>query len=407
VIVHPTDSDSVKPTVVFLTTSLSRSSGGPFLSVSGLADAVARDDHANVSVVGAYTDGSLWGEDRLQWSATPIRAMAYSGLRSVLPLRDALAATLAKDSGRHGDTLVHLHGLWDAASLALALLRRQCGGPLVVSPRGMLEPWALAQRKVKKKAALRLWQHNLLTESTILHATSQMEYEGFRRLGLRNPVAIVPNGIEIPSDGGARGDTIPHSRSPDSGPARRCVFLSRLHPKKGLPILLSAWSRLRPQGWTLEIAGAGDQAYEREMGKLIAALGLEGVTLVGDLRGHEKWRFLANADLFVLPTHSENFGIAVAEAMAVGVPVITTQGTPWQVLHDQRMGWWVPVDEQAIVTALREAVSEPIPMLRARGERARRYVRDSFGWDSIGHRMRACYDWALERGPLPADIVLA
>ncbi len=406
-IVHQTAPESAKPTIVFLTTSLSRSSGGPFLSVSGLADAVARDGGATVSVVGAYTNPSLWDEDRMQWSGTPIKAMAYSGLRSVLPLRDTLAATLAPNSRRDTGMLVHLHGLWDAASLALALLRKPLECPLVVSPRGMLEPWALAQRKIKKLAALRLWQRNLLTTATILHATSHMEYEGFRRLGFRNPVAIVPNGIDFPSDDVLRGDASPHSRTPEAAPSRRCVFLSRLHPKKGLPILLSAWNRLRPQGWTLEIAGAGDQTHEREVREMIAALGLGGVSLVGDLRGREKWRFLAGADLFVLPTHSENFGIAVAEAMAVGVPVITTQGTPWQVLHDQQMGWWVPVDEQAVVTALHEAFSEPVPRLRARGERARRYVRESFGWDSIGHRMRSCYDWALDRGPLPGDIVLA
>jgi glycosyltransferase involved in cell wall biosynthesis len=406
-IVHNSTPGYAKPRIVFLTTSLSRSSGGPFLSVSGLAEAVAKDGGVNVSVVGAYANPSLWNEDQLQWSGTPIKAMAYGGLRSVPPLRDELAATLASDACHDTNALVHLHGLWDAASLALALLRNRLECPLVVSPRGMLEPWALAQRGIKKTVALRLWQHRLLVEATILHATSQMEYEGFRRLGFLNPVAIVPNGIRLPPDAVPRGGASPPSATPGLAPSRRCVFLSRIHPKKGLPILLNAWSRLRPQGWTLEIAGAGDQTHERQVREIIAALGLEGVSLVGDLRGPDKWAFLATADLFILPTYSENFGIAVAEAMAVGVPVITTHGTPWQVLEEQQMGWWVPVAEQALFSALQEAVSEPIPRLRARGERARRYVRDSFGWDSIGHRMRACYDWALGRGPLPADIVLA
>jgi hypothetical protein len=124
--------------------------------------------------------------------------MAYNGLRTAFPLRDALAATMASQTRRNAASLVHLQGLWDGASLALALLRNPLECPLVVSPRGMLEPWALAQRKIKKKAALGLWQQGLLTKATILHATSQMEYEGFRRLGLRNPVAIVPNGELTP-----------------------------------------------------------------------------------------------------------------------------------------------------------------------------------------------------------------
>ncbi len=395
-----------KPNIVFLTTSLSRSSGGPFLSVSGLAKAVARDGKATVSVVGAYAEKSLWPEDRLQWSGTPVTAISYRGLRTSLPLRDALSKTLSAARDNAAGMLVHLHGIWDAASLALALLRKPLDCPLVISPRGMLEPWALEQRRIKKQMALRLWQHGLLGQAAILHATSQMEYEGFRRLGFRNPVAIVPNGIDIPPDDVVAEDGSPYPSRADDTPLRRCVFLSRLHPKKGLPLLLHAWNRLRPQGWSLHIAGAGDGAYEREIRDIIRTLGLEGVFLVGDLRGDEKWQFLGGADLFVLPSQSENFGIAVAEAMAVGVPVITTQGTPWQVLRDQQMGWWVPADEESILTAMREAISEPQPRLRARGVRARKYVGDTFGWDSIGDRMRACYDWALERGPLPPEIVL-
>jgi hypothetical protein len=184
--------------------------------VSGLADAVAKDGGAAVSVVGAYADPSLWCEDQKQWSGTPIKAMAYNGLRTAFPLRDALAATMASQTRRNAASLVHLQGLWDGASLALALLRNPLECPLVVSPRGMLEPWALAQRKIKKKAALGLWQQGLLTKATILHATSQMEYEGFRRLGLRNPVAIVPNGIDISSADVARcrGELTPPMRFP-------------------------------------------------------------------------------------------------------------------------------------------------------------------------------------------------
>jgi len=342
----------------------------------------------------------------MQWSGTPVTAISYTGLQTAFPLREALSKSLSAACNNAAGSLVHLHGIWDAASLALALLHKPLDCPLVISPRGMLEPWSLAQRRIKKHVAMRLWQHGLLAQATVLHATSQMEYEGFRRLGLRNPVAIVPNGIDIPPDDVVAGDGSPHPGRDDDTPLRRCVFLSRLHPKKGLPILLHAWNRLRPQGWSLHIAGASEGGHEREIRDIIRTFGLENVFLVGDLRGAAKWHFLGDADLFVLPSHSENFGIAVAEAMAVGVPVITTQGTPWQVLRDHQMGWWVPVDEDSILAAMREAMSEPPPRLRARGERARHYVQDTFGWDSIGDRMRACYDWALERGPLPSDIVL-
>lgn len=386
---------------IFVTTSLSRSSGGPFHSVSGLARAVTAVDAGSISVVGAYADAEVWPEDRRQWAATPVAAVPHRGLLAVSAMRRCLRTMLDAGAARGVAPLLHLHGIWDAASLTLASLPDARPIPLVVSPRGMLEPWALRQRSTKKKIALTLWQRSQLAHAGLLHATSAMECEGLRQAGLRNPVAIVPNGIDLPADIGDLGAGAPRGASGD----RRCVFLSRLHPKKGLPMLLAAWARLQPQGWTLEIAGSGEPRHEREVRDTIQRLNLHGVTLVGDLRGTDKWRFLATADLFVLPTYSENFGIAVAEAMAAGLPVITTRGTPWQVLRDERMGWWVDADEQSMAGALREATSEPAATLADRGQRARSHAIAMYSWAAIGRRMRDCYRWLLGIGPLPMDIV--
>jgi glycosyltransferase involved in cell wall biosynthesis len=172
-------------------------------------------------------------------------------------------------------------------------------------------------------------------------------------------------------------------------------------------MLLAAWKRIRPQGWTLEIAGSGEPRHEAEVRDIIRRLQLHEVSLVGDLRGVQKWRFLANADLFVLPTFSENFGVAIAEAMAAGIPVITTRGTPWRALRDERMGWWIDADEHALATALREATSEPLAALHDRGQRARHYAMKTFGWPAIGQRMMACYEWVLGIGPATQDIEFA
>ena len=386
---------------IYVTTSLSRSSGGPFHSVSGLARAVAAEAPGSVSVVGAYADAALWPEDCRQWSATPLAAVPYRGLLTVGAMRRCLRTVLDSVADRGAAPLVHLHGLWDAASLTLASTSESSRIPLVISPRGMLEPWALRHRGSKKKLALTLWQRSQLVHAGLLHATSAMECEGFRQAGLRNPVAIVPNGIDLPADIGDLG-----SRASREAPSsRRCVFLSRLHPKKGLPMLLAAWARLRPRGWTLQIAGSGEPRHEREVRDTIERLKLDGVTLEGDLRGADKWRFLATADLFVLPTYSENFGIAVAEAMAAGLPVITTRGTPWQVLRDEQMGWWVDADEPSLTGALREATSAPSAVLAERGGRARSHAIATYSWPAIGRRMLDCYRWLRGIGPTPTDIV--
>ena len=392
---------------IFITTSLSRSSGGPFQSVSGLSRAVAGLDRGRVMVIGGYADQSLWTEDQSQWSATPLVAVPYRGLRTAFRLRECLQTGI-HDAHKTGVTpLIHLHGMWDAASLSLALLPQSRAIPLVVSPRGMLEPWALQQKRLKKAAAMHLWQRSLLTRASLLHATSHLECEGLRALGFRGPVAIVPNGIDVPPDIDSLRDAKPAHTPIGSSPQRRCVFLSRLHPKKGLPMLLAAWKRIRPQRWTLEIAGSGDPRHEAEVRDIIRRLQLHEVSLVGDLRGVHKWRFLANADLFVLPTFSENFGIAIAEAMAAGIPVITTRGTPWQVLRDEQIGWWIDADENALATALREATSEPVATLHDRGRRARRYALKTFAWQSIGQQMLACYEWVLGIGPATPDIEFA
>lgn len=392
---------------IFITTSLSRSSGGPFQSVSGLSRAVAGLDRGRVMVVGGYADQSLWTEDQLQWSATPLVAVPYCGLRTTFRLRECLQAAIREALATGATPLIHLHGMWDAASLSLALLPQAQALQLVVSPRGMLEPWALRQKRLKKAAAMQLWQRSLLTRASLLHATSHLECEGLRALGFRGPVAIVPNGIDVPPGIDGLREAKPAQTPRGSSPQRRCVFLSRLHPKKGLPMLLAAWKRIRPQGWTLEIAGSGDSRYEAEVRDIIQRLQLHEVWLVGDIRGDQKWRFLANADLFVLPTFSENFGIAIAEAMAAGLPVITTRGTPWQALRDERMGWWIDADEQALAAALREATSEPVATLHDRGRRAQRYAMTTFGWPAIGRRMLACYEWVLGIGPATQDIDFA
>ncbi|MFZ4731065.1 MAG: glycosyltransferase [Pirellulales bacterium] len=382
---------------VFVTTGLSRHDGGPFLSVSGLARAVAAHRQGCVAVVGVYRSEVEWATDRMQWEGVPLDA-ALRRLGAVDYMADAIDRHL---SAGCPSTVIHGQGLWRSASLAVEYSPRRRGSRRVISPRGMLEPWALQHHATRKRIAMALWQWRQLADADMLHATSFGEYTTFRGLGLRNPVCVIPNGVEIPAAWADRGaaDAAP-------GRPRRCVYLSRLHSKKGVPMLLDAWARVRPPGWTLEIAGGSSDGHDREIARRIAAMGLADVRLAGELTGEEKWRFLATADLFVLPSHSENFGIAIAEAMGMGLPVITTTATPWGVLQQERSGWWVEPAADALAAAIREATSESIAQLAARGQRARDHVARSYRWDAIGERMAACYDWLVGYGPLPADVVL-
>ena len=221
--------------------------------------------------------------------------------------------------------VVHDHGLWLPSNIITALAARRIDMPFIVSPRGMLTPWSLEQGGTKKQLAWKLYQRRILERAAVLHATADSEADGFRNLGLRAPIAIIPNGVVIPD---RPRDTVENIRP------QRILFLSRIHPGKGLENLLRAWSTVRPTGWEILIAGPDEDGHRGTLEVLSKQLGVEdSVRFHGPVDDAKKWELYGSAQLFVLPTHSENFGIVVAEAMAAGLPVITTKGAPWAVLE--------------------------------------------------------------------------
>jgi len=384
--------------VVLVTTGLSRTAGGPFFSVSGLGHALSETGECAVFIAGCYGEPFGWADDSRQWESLDLQAHQSHGLRSFPRLAKAIDAQLSEASSRTRFPILHVSGLWDAASLASAAVARRTAVSYAVSPRGMLEPWALQYKAHRKRLAMLLWQRRVISAATLLHATSELELQSIRAAGFRNPVAVIPNGIDCSTAALSVSHTVSESR--------RCVFLSRIHPIKGLPLLLEAWARLRPPDWTLEIAGhIQDQRHAADLRRMIASHQLDGVSITGERNGPDKWAFLAGADLFVLPSYSENFGIVVAEAMAAGVAVITTTGTPWQVLAREKMGWCVEPSADGIATALAEALVTPRQGLAERGARSRHFAEQHFGWAGIGRRMLACYRWMTGSGAPPADIV--
>ena len=312
--------------------SLAPQSGGPARTVTALTDSLAAEGGCSVilltqnlcndAVVAADPESHV--DRRLACSRSKL------ALKAGWPLKHLLDTVIPKAT----PALLHDNGLWMPGNHHVAMAARKFRIPLVIHPRGMLEPWALHYKGWKKRLALWLYQRRDLETAALLFATAEQEAEGIRRLGLRQPIAVIPNGVKlaVSQPNGAFDERL------HPGP-RTALFLSRIHPIKGLLNLVEAWGRIRPANWRLCLAGPDEGGHLAVVMRRIRESGLETVVeYVGEVEGDTKAALFAKAELFVLPTFSENFGVVVAEALAYGVPVITTHGTPWQGLVTRGCG---------------------------------------------------------------------
>ena len=348
--------------------SLRSETGGPARTVPALAGALANQ--------GLQID--LWARD---WPAdfqAPAHVKTHTG---------SLAALLG--AGEIRADIWHEHGIWLRTNHEACRLAARAGTPRVVSPRGMLEPWALRHRRWKKKIAWWLYQRGDLQRAAALHATAEAEAAQFRRLGLRSPITVIPNGVAIPD----------RARRPRSGDRMRtALFLSRVHPKKGLPLLVEAWAKVRPEGWLMRVVGPDEQHHSAEVKMLAQQAGLaETWEFTGEISDREKWQVYELADLFILPSYSENFGMAVAEALSAGLPVITTKGCPWEGLQRHDCGRWVAPTVDGLAAGLRELCAASDDELLAMGQRGRRWMESEFSWNKIAERMTGLYEAVLQR----------
>jgi glycosyltransferase involved in cell wall biosynthesis len=379
--------------VVHTVSSLRADHGGPSRGGTALCSGLARHGAEVVVVARKRQPGEaapvIPGDDRVD-----VRFAAPDpGWRSFLPGPTNFGTTIADAA----PSLVHDHGLWLPTNHASARTARRFGVPYVVSTRGMLTRWALQFNAGRKKLAWSLYQRRDLGSARLLHATAEDEVEDIRRAGLRQPIVLAPNGVELPD---RTRDTRPADRT------RKALFLSRIHPKKGLINLARAWAEVRPAGWELVLAGPDEDGHRAEVDRVLRDLGIDGVTWTGEVDDGAKWNLYFDADLFVLPTFSENFGIVVAEALAAGTPAITTTGAPWSVLEERGCGWWIDTGVEPLVAALGEAVALSDAQRDAMGRNGRAYVEESLSWDHIAAEMLAAYQWLLGNGERPDSIVL-
>ena len=366
--------------------SISAESSGPSYSVPALCQGLAS--------VGC--DVSLHFLDAVpsQLANVPYQVTSYP--RRELGLRN-LGRSPAMFSGLMGVAckaeIIHNNSLWMMPNVypswVVRRLRQREGNPhlkLVTAPRGTLASWSLAKGKWKKRIFGVLFQYPALRLTDMFHATSDKEYAEIRAAGYRQPVAIVPIGMDVPE--------VESHEKEDVGRVRKMVFFGRLHKVKGVDRLVRAWGEAVRDGWELVIAGP-DCGMLEELKGIVAEKKLPRVSFVGEINGHAKYEFLAGGDVYVLPSDTENFGVTVAEALASGTPVIASQGTPWQGLEKERCGRWVPIGVEPLAAALKEMMAMSDEERAAMGARGREWIRRDFSWKGIGAQMKAAYEWLL------------
>ncbi|HWQ57021.1 MAG TPA: glycosyltransferase [Bryobacteraceae bacterium] len=305
-------------------------------------------------------------------------------------------------------SVIHQHGIWTGLSRVTRKWANRTKLPAVVAAHGALAPLMRQISSWKKWLALLAYERENLESAACLHALSATEAEQYRAFGLRNPIAVIPNGMPQ-----AWLDSCPprHAfREKLAVPAdtRVMLYLGRLVRNKGLSLLVEALSESRRllDGWKIVIAGVDERDYRSELEAQIARLNLAPYFVFpGPLFGNDKREAYAAADLFVLPSYSEGCPVGVMEALGAGVAVLTTTGVPVQELRSGRYGWYVEPSTDALSAALKDALPRSRRQLGEFGQRGRQLIQRQYTWARLADRTAELYRWLLGQNPRP-DFVL-
>ncbi|MBT8038322.1 MAG: glycosyltransferase [Verrucomicrobiae bacterium] len=404
--------------ITHITGSVTQRGGG----IPVALDALVREQlHVGLDVrVLGWDDG---GDAVGKWPSGVLQSLPFEK-RWGLPRGKGMDEAL----GESGAELVHLHGLWTGASLSVL----KCGKPQIISPHGMLDAWALANSAWKKRIAGWWFENRNLRGAACLHALCESEAESMRTYGLGNPIAVIPNGVEIPE-----GETAEHRQKTTDPDKKRLLFLGRVHPKKGLANALRAWaSQLKSNNqnpsfdeWQFVIAGWDQGGHEAELKKLATELGIcwadvrdrraepahfnfklpeFELLFTGPAFGKEKDELLQQANAFILPSFSEGLPMSVLEAWSYRLPVLMTDHCNLPEGFDAGAAIRIGTDVESISEGMGLLFSLPTTenessttSLISLGSNGRALVERQFTWPKVAAQMKELYQWITGNGDRP------
>jgi glycosyltransferase involved in cell wall biosynthesis len=380
--------------------SISLIYGGPSQMVLGLTPALAKEG-VKVTILTTDSNGDT-GQKPLDVPLNcPIQQDGYEIIyfRCAPFRRYKFSLDLLKWLKNHAREfdLAHIHALFSPLSSGAALVCRQQKLPYILRPLGTLDPADLQKKKQLKKLYVELIERQNLAGAAAIHFTSDQEAKISQRFGVNTRDLVIPLGVK-PIQKNHQNAVRNHLGIPEDIPL--VLFMSRIDPKKGLNLLIPALEKLLADGSKFHFVLAGtnpqDPDYEQKIKHQVENSPLRShTTITGFVSGELKASLLQTADLFVLPSYYENFGIAVAEAMVAGIPVvISDQVHIWQQVRDSESGWVGTTDVEVLFELLKQALQNPEER-QLRGENAQKYALEHFSWDAIARQMIQAYQQIL------------
>lgn len=393
--------------VLILAANNSRNAGGVFNSMRMLGHNLIA--HQGLDVQFLLHDDEYSDQDRKYYESMPLHTYHIKG-----PTNFGYSYDILEKLKNIKPDVVHAQGIWMYFSHANSRYHTKTGTPYIITPHGMLDPWQLKQsfyKNLTKKIVLKLYESKHLKHASCIQALSYSELEAVRSFGLNNPVAIIPNGIELPALVSRDSESVkPPYRWEIIQGRKTLLFLGRIHYKKGLDNLLRAWSLTFPEkhDWQLVIAGeTTDKVYMRSLIESTERLGVEKTVLfVGGQFGQDKESCFINADAFILPSFSEGLPVAVLEAWAYKLPVLMTSFCNLPEGFDRKAALNIEPDPESIASGIQNLIALSIDQRHQLGTNGYNLVKEKFTWESVAHSTHQMYTWITGNSEKPDFIHL-
>lgn len=294
------------------------------------------------------------------------------------------------------DNIVHLHSLWMYPSFILKKLSAKSNFKKIISPHGMLDSWALSNGKLKKRLILNFFEKRNLKTADCIHALCFQEYQDIRKITKTTPVAIIPNGINLPKF------------DKELEKEKNILFLARLHPKKGIDNLIEAWKLIETKDWNLTIVGPDEGNYEEKIGKVNENLPPDKrkIKFIGGAFGKDKAQLYQKASIFILPSFSEGLPMTILEAWSYKLPVLMTKECNLEIGFNENAASKIEASVNGIRKGIEKFINLPENELNQIGLNGYNLVQKEFTWEEVSKKMIHTYKWIIEETEKPNFIYL-